>query len=63
MGYIGIQPLARVIRVELNHDARPDDPLQLTYEEFAAGVEVMRRVGFPLNAPPRRHGVTSAAGE
>ena len=48
MGFVGLRAIARVAGAHVNDDPRPDDPLQLTFEQFAFGVEQMRRVGFPV---------------
>ncbi|HWE61084.1 MAG TPA: hypothetical protein VHB98_05185, partial [Chloroflexota bacterium] len=48
MGFVGLRALARVLGLTVHDDPRPDDPLQLSYEEFVAGVEILRRVGFPI---------------
>lgn len=48
MGFVGLRAIAKVAGVPVNDDPRPDDPLQLTFEQFAFGVEQLRRVGFPV---------------
>jgi hypothetical protein len=48
MGFVGLRAIAKVAGVAVNDDPRPDDPLQLTFEQFAFGVEQLRRVGFPV---------------
>ena len=48
MGFVGLRAIAKVSGVQVNDDPRPDDPIQLTFEQFAFGVEHIRRVGFPV---------------
>jgi hypothetical protein len=48
MGFVALRAVGQAQGFPVNHDPRPDDPLQLTYEQFVAGVEVVRRSGFPL---------------
>ena len=51
MGFIGLRRLAPIVGLEAQEDPRPDDPLRLSFEEFAAGVAVLRRVDFPIERP------------
>ncbi|HKE98620.1 MAG TPA: hypothetical protein VKG45_06800 [Actinomycetes bacterium] len=60
-GFTGLRAIAHAARVPVNKDPRPDDPLVLTFEEFAEAVEHVRRVGFPIEretaeAWPHFHG-------
>lgn len=48
MGYLAFRTLARVQSLEVNDDPRPDDKIHLTYDQFAEGVEHLRRSGFPV---------------
>lgn len=48
MGFVGLRAIAKVAGVTVNDDPRPDDPIQLTFEQFVAGVAHLRRVGFPV---------------
>jgi len=48
MGFTALRALATVTGQPYDHDPRPDDPLQLTFEEFAFGVDLVRRSGFPV---------------
>ena len=36
----------------VDHDPDPDDPLQLTYDEFLVGVDRMRTAGFAMDRTP-----------
>lgn len=53
MGYLALRALARELGMQVNEDPRPDDPIALTYEQYARGVEHLRRAGFPLERDPR----------
>jgi hypothetical protein len=48
MGFVGLRTLARVNGTPVNNDPLPIDPVALTYDEFAEGVEHLRLAGFPL---------------
>lgn len=48
MGFLALRAIARVFRIPVNDDPRPDDPITLTFEQFAFGVEHLRRAGFAL---------------
>ncbi|WP_213452347.1 hypothetical protein [Rhizomonospora bruguierae] len=47
-GYSALRQIAAVIRVPFNPDPRPDDPIRLTFEEYAEAVDRVRRAGMPL---------------
>jgi hypothetical protein len=48
MGFTCLRKLTRTLRVPVNDDPRPDDPVQLTWEEFRQGWERLTAVGFPV---------------
>ncbi len=48
MGFTALRSLATVTGQPYDDDPRPDAPLQLTFEEFAFGVDLVRRSGFPI---------------
>ena len=48
MGFTCLRKLTRTLRVPVNEDPRPDDPIQLTWEEFLQGWERITSVGFPV---------------
>jgi len=48
MGFVALRALARAMGIDVKDDPRPDDPIELTFEQFTKGVEHMRRAGFPL---------------
>jgi hypothetical protein len=45
-GFTALRDIARVIRIPFNPDPLPDDPIELTFEEYAAGVEHVVKAGF-----------------
>jgi hypothetical protein len=48
MGFTCLRKLTRTLRIPVNEDPRPDDPVQLTWEEFRQGWERLTAVGFPV---------------
>ncbi len=48
MGYMCLRFLATSVDMPVNSDPLPTDPIHLTYEQFAEGVEHLRLAGFPL---------------
>lgn len=48
MGYVALRTMARAGGHAVNDDPLPTDPLRLTFEQFALGVEHLREAGFPL---------------
>jgi hypothetical protein len=61
VGYITMRKLARSLRIPVNEDPHPDDPIALTREEFDAAVDRMHRAGWvferdPDEAWPHFHG-------
>ena len=48
MGFVGLRTLARAHGLTVDDDPRPDDPLRLTFAQFAFGVDHLSRIGFPL---------------
>jgi hypothetical protein len=48
MGYLCARNMARTLGSPVNEDPRPDDPIGLTYEQYARGVEHLRSADFPL---------------
>ena len=61
-GYVTLREIARTERVPYNPDPSPDDPIELTYEEFLYGVQRMRAQGYKFERTPRRRGRISGAG-
>jgi hypothetical protein len=48
MGFNCLRKLAGNFRIPVNDDPHPDDPIQLTWEDFQRGWERLEAVGFPL---------------
>jgi hypothetical protein len=48
MGFICLRDIASFLQIQFDPDPMPDDPIELTYEEFAAGVERLAEIDFPL---------------
>jgi hypothetical protein len=48
MGFTCLRKLTRTLRIPVNEDPRPDDPVQLTWAEFLDGWERITSVGFPV---------------
>lgn len=48
MGFTCLRTIADLLRIPYDPDPLPGDEIQLTYEEFAAGVERLRAVSYPL---------------
>ncbi len=48
MGFLALRAIARVFSIPVNDDPHPDDPIALTFEQFAFGVEHLRLASFPL---------------
>lgn len=52
MGFTSLRDIARVMKIPFNPDPRPDEPLQLTWEEFMAGITRLEEAGFPMERRP-----------
>ncbi|MEK6439816.1 hypothetical protein [Pseudonocardia sp. T1-2H] len=48
MGYRCLREIAGTLRIPVDDDPKPDDPLQLSREEFADAVAYIRSSGFPV---------------
>ena len=48
MGFTCLRKLTRTLRIPVNHDPRPDDPVRLSWEEFMQGWERITSAGFPV---------------
>jgi hypothetical protein len=46
MGIVTLQTIAATLGLPYNADPKPDDPVQLTREDFDEGIEVLHRVGW-----------------
>ena len=52
MGFLCLRDIASFLGVEFDPDPMPDDPIELTYEEFASGIARLVDVGFPMERTP-----------
>jgi hypothetical protein len=52
MGFTCLRNIAEVLRVPYDPDPFPDDPIQLTYEEFLGGVHRLQKAEFPMERSP-----------
>jgi hypothetical protein len=52
MGFVCLRALAKTMSLEYDEDPDPDDPIQLSYEEFCEGVARLERGGFPMERTP-----------
>jgi hypothetical protein len=52
MGFTCLRDIATALRMPFDVDPFPDDPIELTYEEFEGGVERLQVVGFPVERSP-----------
>lgn len=48
MGFTCLRSIADVLGIPYDPDPFPDDPIELTFEEFQAAVERLERSGFPM---------------
>ena len=47
MGYVSLREIATVLRIDFDADPLPEDPIELTFENFAGAVELLDESGFP----------------
>ena len=52
MGFTALRYIADVARIPYDPDPFPDDPIELTYEEFLHGIERLTEVDFPMERTP-----------
>ena len=52
MGFTALRYIADVSRIPYDADPFPEDPIQLTYEEYMHGIERLRMVDFPMERTP-----------
>ncbi len=48
MGFNCLRKLTRTLRIPVDDDPRPDDPVQLSWDEFLEGWQRLTAVGFPV---------------
>lgn len=54
MGFSALRSIAETVGIEVDHDPDPDAPLQLSYEEFLAGIERIASTSFPMERTPEQ---------
>jgi hypothetical protein len=54
MGFTALRAIAATTGLPVDHDPDPDQPLQLTYEEFLVGVDRMQTAGFAMERRPEQ---------
>ena len=52
MGFLSLRDIASVVHLEFDPDPFPDDPIELTFDEFLGGVKRLEEVGFPMERSP-----------
>lgn len=52
MGFLAFRDIAAFLEIPYDPDPLPDEPIELTYEEFAAGFQRVVDIGFPLERSP-----------
>ena len=52
MGFTCLRSVADVMRIPYDPDPYPDDPIELTYEEFLGGVHRLQKIDFPMERTP-----------
>ena len=52
MGFTCLRNIAEVLGIPYDPDPFPDDPIQLTYEEFAGGARRLKEASFPMERTP-----------
>ena len=48
MGFTALNRIAAVLHWEVEADPKPEDPIELTFEEFESAVSMLEHVGFPM---------------
>lgn len=48
MGFTCMRDIAAVLRIPFDPDPFPDDPIELTYEDFQGGVARLEQLAFPI---------------
>jgi hypothetical protein len=52
MGFTALRYIADVLRIPYDPDPFPDDPIELTYEEFLGGIHRMQQAGHEIERTP-----------
>jgi hypothetical protein len=48
MGFVALDQIARTMRLPVPDEADPDAPISIGYEEFSEAVDMLRRLGYPI---------------
>jgi hypothetical protein len=61
MGFIALNQIARTMRLPIDEDPDPDTPISISYEQFAAAIDMLRTLNYPIERPtdqawPNFHG-------
>jgi hypothetical protein len=48
MGFTALRQIAATMRFPVDEDPDPDEPISVTYEEFASAVEMLRSLNYPI---------------
>jgi hypothetical protein len=51
MGFVALNQIARTMGLPTREDADPDTPISISYQEFAAAVDLLRAVNYPVERP------------
>lgn len=52
MGFTCLRNIAEVLRIPYDPDPFPDDPIELTFEEFRGAITRLQDIGFPVERTP-----------
>jgi hypothetical protein len=52
MGFVSLRNIADFLGIPYDRDPMPDDPIELTYEEFSGGLRRMEEVEYPMERTP-----------
>lgn len=50
MGFVALQDIAQTLGIEFDAQPAPDDPIDLTFEEFRIAVDRLVAVGYPIES-------------
>ncbi|MGX7677865.1 hypothetical protein ACSMXN_03085 [Jatrophihabitans sp. DSM 45814] len=54
MGFTALRQVAMSMRLPTNEDPHPDDPIELTYEQFSDAVLMLRDIGYPIEVSTKQ---------
>jgi hypothetical protein len=52
MGFLSLRDIATALEIPHEDDPFPDDPIELTYEEFLGGIHRLDEANFPMERTP-----------